>query len=338
VSGVDPEAIAIFYFPLRGLRAEEEPVVIADVMLIEPTFEDWRLIEKTDVADQLLGAAMADQLGVQSVSDRPPLCLATYVEWPTNGDEINPMAFLSEVEPAVTDVLLGLRLLKDDAFLDFEYGGRYVTAPSKAAAFTWSSRLPGLYRQTPVDIQDVDRYTLHSDELPEVEELALLCRSYRASGVDSAGAIAVENFRHAHAIHVGDLDRLAFLFVALEALFGSYNESEPFGRVPLARRAAPDGETRAYLAGEGRRVRNGVAHGNPPAGELGEHVSRLLAIVRGGLFEYMWFCVGLEETGTEVAAQVGEAATSSRMRSFNELRARAHEGDGRAAILLAPEA
>jgi hypothetical protein len=335
VNALDTEAIAIFYFPLRGLRVEEEPVAIAGVMLLEPTFEDWRTIEKTDVADQLLAQATGELLGVPIGGDRPPLCLATHVEWPKDGGEVHPMALLQDVEPAVTDVLLGLRLLKDDVFLDFEYGGRYVTAPSEADAFTLSSRLPGPYRQTHVDTAGHERYTLRRDELEDVEGLAFICRTYRETGVDSTGAIALENFRHAHGVHIGDVDRLAFLFVALEALFGGYNERERFGRVPLAQRAALDDETRAYLAGEGRGLRNAVAHGNPPTGELGHHVSRLLAVVRAGLVDYMWFCIGLEDTQPEVATLIGERASSSRMRSFNELRARLLEGDERAASLLA---
>jgi hypothetical protein len=336
VSAFDPEQIAIFYFPLRGMRAEEEPVAIADVMLLEPTFEDWRSIEKTDVADQMLGAAMGERLGVPVAGARPPLCLVTHVDWPSTRDNVHPMALVADVEPAVIDVLFGLRLLKDDAFLDFEYAGRYVTAPSEG--FTLSSRLPGPYRQTDVDIPDDDRYSLRRDELQDVEELALLCRAYREATVDSAGAIALENFRHAHAIHVSDVDRLAFLFVALEALFGGYNEREPFGRVPLAARAAADDETRAYLAGEGRRLRNAVAHGNPPARELAVSVSRLLGVIRAGLVDYMWFSIWLDETRPEVVALVGErAASSSRMRVFNELLARWREGDERAARLLSPE-
>jgi hypothetical protein len=331
VTELDPDGIAIFYFPLRGLRAEEEPVLIAGVMLLEPTFEDWRLIEKTDVADQLLAAAMAERLGVAVAGERPPFCLATHVDWPDDRAGIHPLAYLDEVEPAVTDVLVALRLLKDDTFLDFEYAGRYVTAPGGL-----STRAPGPYRQTRVEIEGEELYTLRRDEVSQVEELALLCRAYREQGVDNAAALAVENLRHAHAIHVGDVDRLVFLYVALEALYGGYNERERFGRVPLSERAAQDEAVRQYLAGDGRRLRNAVAHGNPPARPLHDDVVRLLGVVRSGLVEYMRFCVGLAETGAEAAGLVGERTASSRMRMFNELLARAHEGDARAARMVAP--
>ena len=329
MSELDQDAIAIFYFPLHGLRVEEEPVAIAGVLLLEPTFEDWRAIEKTDVADQMLGAAMAERFGLAVAGERPPLCLASHLDWTEDRGDVHPMTFLSEVEPVVTDVLLGLRLLKDDVFLDFEYAGRYVTAPGGL-----SSRYPGSYRQTRVDVPDEVRYTLLRDEVPEVEQLALLSHAYRETGVDNTGAIAVESLRHAHSVHVGDVDRLAFLYVALEALFGSYNERERFGRVPLAERAADD-ELSAYLAGDGRRLRNAVAHGNPPDGPLDDDVSRLFAVVRAGLVSYMWFCVRLEEIGPEVSALVGDGVSSSRMRLFNELLARWREGDERAGTLLA---
>jgi hypothetical protein len=87
-----------------------------------------------------------------------------------------------------------------------------------------------------------------------------------------------------------------------------------------------------------KSLRNPVAHGNPPARELGEHVSRLLGVIRAGLVDYMWFSLWLDQTRPEVVALVGErAASSSRMRLFNELLARWHEGDERAARLLSPE-
>lgn len=327
---LDQDAIAIFYFPLHGLRVEEEPVSIAGALLLEPTFEDWRAIEKTDVADQMLGAAMAERFGLAMAGERPPLCLATHLDWTENRRDVHPMTFLSEVEPVVTDALLGLRLLKDDVFLDFEYAGRYVTAPGGL-----SSRAPGPYRQTRIDVPDNLRYTLLREEVPEIEQLALLSRAYRETGVDNAGAIAVESLRHAHSVHVGDVDRLAFLYVALEALFGSYNERERFGRVPLADRAADD-DLRDYLAADGRRLRNAVAHGDPPDRPLDDDVARLFAIVRAGLVHYMWFCVRLREVGAEVSALVGDEAPTSRMRLFNELLARWCEGDERAGTFLAP--
>lgn len=330
MNAFDPERIAIYYFPLRGLRAEEEPVLIAGVMLLEPTFQDWRLLEKTDVADQLLGAAMAEELGVAVAGDRPPLCLATHLDWPEERDGIHPLAYLDEVEPLVTDVLLALRLLRDDAFLDFEYAGRYVSAPPALY-----SRAPGPYRQSRVDLAEESRYTVRTEDLPQLEELALLARSYRELGVDSAGRLALENVRHAHAIHVGDVDRLVFLFVALEALFGGYYERERFGRVPLAERAVEDEATRTWLAGEGRRLRNAVAHGNAPGEPMPDDVRRLLGVVRAGLVDYLRFCVTPAATAREAEALVGTHAASSRMRTFNELRARAREGDERAAALLA---
>ncbi len=326
----DPGRIAIYYFPLRGLRAEEEPVLIADLMLLEPTFEDWRLLEKTDIADELLAAAMAEQLGLAVAGDRPPLCLATHFDWPEELDGVHPLAYLDEVEPAVTDVLLALRLLRNDAFLDFEYAGRYVSAPGGLY-----SRAPGPYRQTHVDIDEDTRYTVRRDDVGPLEELALLSRAYHDGGVDGAGALAVENLRHAHAIHVSDVDRLVFLYVALEALFGGFSERERFGRVPLEARATADEPTRAYLAGDGRRLRNAVAHGNPPDEPLRDDVFQLLAVVRAGLVDYMRFCVALPANDREARALVGRRAASSRMRTFNELRARANEGDENAARLLA---
>jgi hypothetical protein len=330
VNALDPERIAIYYFPLRGLRADEEPVPIAGVLLLEPTFEDWRLLEKTDVADQLLPAAMAEQLGVAVAGDRPPLCLATHIDWPEERDGVHPLAYLDEVEPLVTDVLLALRLLRDDAFLDFEYAGRYVSAPGGLYA-----RAPGPYRQTRVDLEEGTRYTVRPEDVAPLEELALLARSYRELGTDSAGRLAVENLRHAHALNVGDVDRLVFLYVALEALFGGFFERERFGRVPLAERAAADEPTRAWLAGDARTLRNAVAHGNAPSDPMQDEVRQLVGVVRKGLVDYLRFCVALAPNHAEAEALVGARTAASRMRTFNELRARAHEGDESAARLLA---
>ena len=66
--------------PPARATVEEEPVPVADTLLLEPTFEDWRAIEKTDVADQMLGAAMAERFGLAMAGERPPLCLATHLE------------------------------------------------------------------------------------------------------------------------------------------------------------------------------------------------------------------------------------------------------------------
>src|SRR5947209_20290106 len=59
----DPESVATVYFPLPGLQADDDRVPIGDMVLFRPTHEEWRLVEKTDVADLGLAAAMMQSFG-----------------------------------------------------------------------------------------------------------------------------------------------------------------------------------------------------------------------------------------------------------------------------------
>jgi hypothetical protein len=312
----DTTPLAIFWFPLRGLQAEQEPAWILDVLLIQPPPDEWMLVEKTDVALNM-GLRVA-----------PPFCLSVGVPWdPEEQTAGGPDALLRNLVPEVTDALYALLLFKEGYFLDFEYVGRYYYMPPYSYG-----RFPGLYRQATLDISEEDTYTLAREEVERVSQLAALCRTYREGGADPAGLIALENFRLSYAPTLADPDRLALLFMALEALFGGFNErGEEYSRVSMPARAASafSVDTRAsierYLAERGRRLRNEVAHGSLALGRqaIDDDLVRLRLIIRAGLTQYLSVCVQFSEGRDATLARIPEAGTP--MRAFNSALATAAE-------------
>jgi hypothetical protein len=271
-----------YAFPLAGLTTDMDDGLVGDVLVARPTLEEWRFLEKTDVAYRIV----LPGIGGIAVAP-PPICI--YVHRPLD-------------EPPVLDD--GLPDW-NDAFLEADdlvcalwlHKPGDLPPPEQACLYRYTSegmysRIPGPYRQALQEQVPGDAYVLGPEDVEPVAKLGELRRRFRTEVQNVSGDIALGNLRQSHGWYLAPGDRLALLFAGLEALLGGYRNSSEFGGTPMPRRAAlaaHDPAVERYLTGAGRRLRNAVAHGNAPQDE--EHVDRVRAIVCSVIVSYLEFCV-----------------------------------------------
>lgn len=277
----DPEHWIEYAFPLAGFLLDEEPVFVSGILIARPTLEEWRLLEKTDVADLIVFPGLAGIAGAE-----PPICI--YVNQPLSAepDLEDVVEHWSDASGAADDVLYALWLHGDGDLPPPEMTCLYSNTSTGLY-----SRFPGPYRQG-VRTPPGDPYRLRKADVQPVALLTDVLRGYRTGATDPAGEIALVNLRQSYGWYLAPADRLAMLFAALEALLGGYRPSREFGGLSMPRRAALALERPAveeFLAGPGRALRNAVAHGTAPADAAA--VDEVREIVRGVIARYVRFCV-----------------------------------------------
>jgi hypothetical protein len=314
-----------YWYPLVGLRLVEERTFLGPALLERPTFEEWRHMERTDVAMLYQDDWARALIQGKDVVETLPVCLVITLnlEEPSAEDE-NPLEANWSLARGRADVVLSALWLHKLGFLaPPELFGIY-SADSHGVV----TRQPGWYRQEFPETVD-DGYVLEADDVAPVVALMELVAEYRARAQNPSAELALDNLRLSHGWHLSPVDRLAVLFAGVETLFGGYRaRDEPFEYVPMPWRAAlgcmpagtpADPGVEAFLKGPGRKLRNAVAHGSLLAGErdVDEDVERIRRVLRGAIGRFLHFCL----------ERAGEPSEDPPMTAFNvalaeELRGR----------------
>jgi hypothetical protein len=285
-----------YWFPLVGLGLPGPQAWLHGCLLMQPSYADWRRIERTDVADLRQYETMREALGVE-VSNTLPVCIVIGAD-PNDAPQEMPIHALWPAARRVADcILYGLWLHKAGNILPPELFGLYIDTSDGTV-----SREPGWYREElPDDIGD--GYRLAAEDIPEVEAIATLVGRYRSEAANASADLALENLRASYGWHASPVDRLIVLYAGLEAMLGGYHaRDEPFAHVPLPKRAAiatGARETEEFLAGRGRRLRNAVAHGTRLDGDepRPQEIELLRRVLRLALVRYLAFCLEEHDGG-----------------------------------------
>jgi hypothetical protein len=297
------------YQPLWGASFDDEGAGFlgGGTMASIPFDEEWYMLQKSSLARQ--GAP-------------PQLCLTTLRSIPED----------QPIEEAIADhgdallregacAVLALRLYKDGWFLSPELAERsFVIARER-----WRiERLPGVFRQTfhSVDLhQPLPGYILSIHDLctsvgeptPLNVLMERLLRMNRRE--DPVLALAADSFNRSYGLISTHDERLAHLFIALEAMLGAFDEKGPMnldlkgpgalipGRIRASRLAAGDPAQLAFqmaswIGKQGRHLRNAVAHGEPlllPEKDLDSAVLKLQHLIRHLLCQYLAYLEGDNE-------------------------------------------
>lgn len=311
-----------------------------------PSSEEWRNLQQTDVM-------LARMRAAKSIPAPPP-CLVVFAR--RNEDESIDAAIErsgSEMLREARDAVLVLRLFKPGWFLDPEFAEVCFAVAERG----WQlRRKPGPYRQvflTGVEELPLAPYrlcladlTTPPDEAGPIFEIRELLMAFRARSGNASVEIALDNFNRSYGFQLTPVDRLANLFVALDAMLGGMS-AKRLGNVRLRRnsyrnrvQAALSLSPQAGIdaAGEaawlnamngGRGLRNAIAHGDHQA--LGgaaatEAQARVQHIVRWLLRLYMRFALRWAEEEAEISARHGLPARTPLAIAFNTLLEARAEG------------
>jgi hypothetical protein len=300
-----------FYQPLWAARFDDEAAGLLGGSTIAciPFNDEWHMLQKSSLA--LKGAP-------------PQLCLTTirgiHEDQPIDGAIAEHRdSLLREGRCAV----LALRLYQAGWFLSPELAERSLVFARKG----WNiERLPGVFRQTflPGELHlPLPAYSLSIHDLctraGDTTPLNLLMERLLRMELrgDPVLALAGDSFNRSYGLISQQDERLAHLFIALEALLGGFNEKGRMkldvegpgapiqGRIRASRLVAGDSAQLAYQwaswildlrkPGGGLRLRNDVAHGHPlllPHEDLDSAVLKLQLLVRTLLCQYLAYLDG----------------------------------------------
>lgn len=318
------------YQPLWGASFDDEGAGFlgGGTMASIPFDEEWYMLQKSSLARQ--GAP-------------PQLCLTTLRSIPED----------QPIEEAIADhgdtllregacAVLALRLYKDGWFLSPELAERSFVIAREVGRI----RLPGVFRQTFLsgDLhQPLPGYILSIHDLcTSVGETTplnvlmerLLRMNHRE---DPVLALAADSFNRSYGLISTHDERLAHLFIALEAMLGAFDEKGPMnldlkgpgakipGRIRASRLAAGDPAQLAFqmaswIGKQGRHLRNAVAHGEPlllPEKDLESAVLKLQLLIRSLLCQYLAYLEGDDEQdpilgfNRLLASMVGDAVNEA---------------------------
>jgi hypothetical protein len=297
------------YAPLWGVAFDSDGVGLLGgaTFASVPHEEEWRTIQRTAVADERTRLAMTSTGGPTI-----PLCLTVVTQLSDGQDPIDAVnqhrpAMLAQLRRAV----LTLRLHQAGWFLDPELA---EVAFAVVDGHWRITRQPGPYRQTFL-VPDADMpfpaYALKVADLSHSEEETgaltslwnRLTRCEQAQG-SAPVQIALDSFSRSYSFQVDTADRVAWLFMALESVVGGLSGKAP-GEVELRGPGArayrrikaalvmhgmdikEAGRQAAWVCGnepgEGRWLRNRVAHGDPVDAKHAPLQSPLQEIVRAVL-------------------------------------------------------
>lgn len=334
------------YFPLWGAQFDSDGVgwLGGQVFAYVPSSEEWWHLQQTDVLSARMRAAKS--------IPAPPPCLVVFTR--RHEDESIDAAIErsgSEMLREARDAVLVLRLFKPGWFLDPEF------AEVSFAVVEGGSKLlrkPGPYRQVilpgvealplaPYRLSLAD-LTTPPDAAGPIAEIWDLLMAFRARS-GNASIEMLENFNRSYGFQLTPVDRLANLFVALDAMLGGMS-AKRLGNLRLRRNSyrnrvqaalslfSQEGIDAASEAAwlnamnGGRGLRNAIAHGDHQA--LGaaatEAQARVQHIVRLLLRLYMRFALRWAEDEAEISARHGLPARIPLAIAFNTLLEARAEG------------
>lgn len=350
------------YLPLWGAHFDDDDagLVGGQVLSCIPDAEEWDEIQQREVANERRRIA-----GLPSQSP-PPVCLVVFNQ--RHADEGLDQAvmrlgrqMLSQVHTSV----LALRLFKQ---------GWFLTPDQAEVCFAikehvWDlQRTPGPYRQAflagdaqmpfpgyELKISELTTSTKQKGAVTVLWEQLNTVRSHASNG---SLDIALENFNRSYGFQLKPSQRLAALFIALDAMLGGFHETEP-GGVKLSGRegkftqrfkAAMLAAGEDFIAanqqlgwlneagkpGGGRWLRNRIAHGDDVdfTGISGGSQLRLQAIIRTLLRQYISFLAHWHNRRDELCERLALPENCSPVGAYNAaLAAYAAEDAGVAALL-----
>jgi len=324
-------ALLTLYQPLWGASFDDEGAgsLGGGTMAGIPFDDEWYMLQKSSLARQ--GAP-------------PQLCLTTLRSIPED----------QPIEEAIADhgdallreggcAVLALRLYKAGWFLSPELAERSFVIAREG----WRiERLPGVFRQTFLSgvlhhpqpgysLSITDLCTSVGETTPLNVLMERLLRMNRCD--DSVLALAADSFTRSYGLISTQDERLAHLFIALEAMLGAFNEKGPMkldlkgsgalipGRIRASRLAAGDPAQLAFqmaswIGKQGRHLRNAVAHGEPlllPEQDLDSAVLKLQLLIRSLLCQYLAYLEGDDEQdpilgfNRLLASMVGDAVNEA---------------------------
>jgi hypothetical protein len=338
----DTPSLLMGYFPMWGATFDSDGVGFIDKQgaIYIPGKDEWRHIEKTDVWMERWGTGNPHSLD----GPVPPVCLVMGA--PIHENEEFAEAFDRLYVPMVAqmqDALLTLRLFKAGWFLDPGLAEQIFTFDAHI------TRIPGPYRQIflggvpdtipPPYHLSIDELMTKANQVTPLTTMRKLIGRYRERGTHASADIAIENFHRSYGLFLNGTQRVAFLFTALDAMFGGMSvrnigkirlRSAFRDRITVALEAAtrttmgatitPHWEAN-WLDSEGRRIRNAVMHGNPSemAAEAEESYSRIQAIVRLILPQYFEFSIKWKSQAVQIRPQYGIAEDCGVTAAYNKV-------------------
>lgn len=333
------------YAPLWGVRFDSDAVGLVGgaVLASVPYPDEWRSVQKSAIADE---RRRVD--GGRSELESIPFCLTASAE----RDEDEPIhegvqRIGGELLAQLRRSVLALRLAQPGWFLDPEFA-EIVFAIDDAG---WRLlRRPGPYRQAflaPGTKFPLPGYELAIADLTSSrDEPGPVQRWWEAldRACVTAGCapleIALDNFSRSFGLVSPSGDRLAHLFIALEALLGGFDGRAPggvtlggssgklYGRLKNALVTSglepiAAGREAAWLCGadpgEGRWLRNRVAHGEVVTDGMATIAVQLRAqdAVRRLLRSCVQFFDDWHKDGAALAASLGLAPGTTPIGAFN---------------------
>ena len=331
------------YLPLWGVdfNSDDAGLVGGNVLASIPFPEEWHSIQQTEVARERRVLA-------GSLLPAPPACL-TVVEQrvadESMGDAVQRVGphMLTQARTAV----LALRLHKPGWFLDPELAEICYAINEQG----WDLlRRPGPYRQAflagcpytpfPGYSLTMEELTLPGSEPGPVSVIWNQLVTMRAGADNASIEIALENFNRSYGFQLKPSQRLAHLFIALDALFGGFQETKPGGielrgssgkfsqRIKAALSMAGHtfmetnqqaGWLNGHQPGGGRWLRNRIAHGDDvdSTKEAEAAQLRLQDIVRVVLRQYIHFLLHWNQDRAGMLHRFNLPETCSPVGAFN---------------------
>jgi hypothetical protein len=249
---------------------------VAGIWIRQLRWSDWNLIENSDDAWRL-----------HREFHEAGHVFCTLVLDDFAGTSIEADDFRTSCELALLQLITAMRLHKTGPAIDPRYSTRYVRMGSLNLR-TYSD-----YGTRLLEFPPDARYLIEEGDLSEIAFLAEKLEAI-AQAPDSGIQLALRNFGFSYGHGLSTTQRLAFLFTALEAVFGEYRkENRPSPKVTLGAaaaaitREAPANSLKGFLDGASaaRGLRNKVAHGSLSAPLEGDDpiIQRLENAVRDGL-------------------------------------------------------
>lgn len=342
------QSLLWLYLPMWGAEfdSNQAGLVGGNVLASIPYANEWDNIQQTEVVHERLRLA-------QGVSPPPPLCLSVLeprLAGESLAESIHRLGhhMLAQGRTAI----LALRLHKPGWFLEPELAEICFANTDHG----WElQRIPGPYRQSflaGLDGLPFPGYQLAMSELSlpgqepgAVTKLWDQLSLMRTAGSHAAIEIALENFNRSYGFILQPSQRLAHLFVSLDALCGGYANKNPGGLLLKGAGSSFTSRIKAAMLldgcafitanqraawlkdkdhpGDGRWLRNRIAHGDDvdTIGELVEEQLRLQAIVRSVLRVHLQFLSAWQHQEAALRKNLALPDQCSPVGAFNALLA-----------------
>jgi hypothetical protein len=317
------KADAIFAYAMLGLEVSDGAWLIDGLQITRIGWRSWHWIEHRDTARD------------NDLANRFLACQPFFAVLPFNGvaglsSPEDPFQHLRGLRPytdqLIGDLVLALRL--HDPSSDF-VDPLFAVVYGCAGGQMW--REASYYRQGVWSISVENPYRVNADRAPAVESLFARVRRYHGFASNVAIDLALKHFRLSYGPRIDDERRLRYLLIALEAVLGSFREKR--GGAPLYARAgyAADrlgiggGEVETFLRGDGRKLRNHIAHGDtgdPPIA-LGHGRDMFRRALVPVLTDVMRFALVYPSAYGAIRGLVGDYEASTPTLAYSALLARA---------------